>query len=136
MELFNKNSIEDKKLKLIISGSTHIHSEPLLILALDKYYLRDRIEEVVVGQEPGMTQCGRIWAIANDIRVKRFVRYRDASNNRRTNVVKKLQMVGYADAILFITDGIVSKADQVLEVAKEFIGLEVFIYDIKKEEGE
>lgn len=136
MSLLNKiktDAIEDRKIKLIIAGSTHIHSRSILIAALDKYYLRDRIEEVVVGQEPGMAQCGRIWATENNIPVKRFVRFRGTGVNRKTSMLKRGQMLEYSDALLFITDGLVSKADGIRYMAEE-TDLEVFIYTIKKEE--
>ncbi len=128
------DSKEENKVKLIISGSTHIHSRPELLKAIAKHKLKDRIKEIVVGQEPGMSQCGRIWSIENDIPVKRFVRFRGIGNNRRTNHIKKLQMLQYADALLFITDGIVSLADQILELAKD-MKLKVFVYTIGGGEG-
>ncbi|KKN73966.1 hypothetical protein LCGC14_0395310 [marine sediment metagenome] len=130
MKLLNK---EGKKIKLIIAGSTHIHNREVLEKAIEKYKLKDRIEEVVVGQEPGMAQCGRIWAIENNIPVKRFVRYRGTGNNRRMSMLKRGQMLEYSDALLFITDGIISKADGIKDMT-DTTDLEVFIYTVKKEE--
>lgn len=125
-----------KKIKLIIAGSTHIHDRRELEKALKKHKLKNRIEEVVVGQEPGMAQCGRIWAIENNIPVKRFVRFDAAKRvpNLRTAILKRGQMLAYADALLFITDGIRGRIDEIRHMAEGMKDFESYLYVIEKEE--
>lgn len=120
-------------MKLIIAGSTHIHSREELITALRKSkFIDEGIEEVIVGHEPGMTQAGRLWAIDNNITVRRFRVHADSRRSRSAAMVNRGQMLSYADALLFITDSLETQVHQILHMAKGTKNVKVYVHKVKE----
>lgn len=88
--------------------------------------LRSRITEVVCGGASGADECGRQWAIANNIPVKMFpadwTKYGKSAGPRRNR-----QMAEYGEWLILFWDGVSAGSKNMRDVAQE-LGLAVTVY--------
>ena len=88
-------------MKVVIAGSRHIKDRLGLVKAITQSGFD--ITEVVSGTATGVDQMGEAWALAHDIKVKRFPADWTKHGNA-AGPIRNADMAEYADAAIILWD--------------------------------
>lgn len=96
----------NKKMKIVISGSRSIDDTEEIFPILDQY--KNEITLLVEGGARGVDIKGRAWALANDVPFKTFSpewRDKDGNYRRQAGFERNKDMADYGDKVVAIWDG-------------------------------
>ena len=118
-------------MKLIIAGSRGIFDHDLMKKVFEESPFEEKgIEEVVSGCAAGVDQMGMIWAIENNIPVKRFIPDWNR-RGKRASILRNMMMGDYADGLLAIWDGNSPGTKHMIDYASQK-ELEVFVWNVEE----
>lgn len=120
-------------MKVIIAGSRHYNGDPYAMKAVVEQAIHesgfyDDITEVVCGMARGVDECGRQWAIQNNIPVKPFPADWMA-HGKAAGPIRNRQMAEYSDALVALWDGTSKGTRSMIDEARKR-NLRVYVHRI------